>query len=112
MSRQRPLRLFLDSNVVTAGILSEGGFDKPVLSPWAAVLYFFRTSMADEPSSSEPKPKAFPSHCRDRAGSCLSGVNSEVVARRLAALQSPDFLNSSGVAALNEVSFIYCLEGQ
>ena len=36
MSRQRPLRLFLDSNVVTGGILSEWGLDKAVLSLCAA----------------------------------------------------------------------------
>lgn len=36
MSRQRPLRLFLDSNVVTGGIVSEWGLDKAVLSLCAA----------------------------------------------------------------------------
>lgn len=36
MSRQRPLRLFLDSNVLTGGILSEWGLDKAVLSLCAA----------------------------------------------------------------------------
>ena len=36
MSRQRPLRLFLDSNVVTGGILSEWGLDKALLSLCAA----------------------------------------------------------------------------
>lgn len=36
MSRRRPLRLFLDSNVVTGGILSEWGLDKAVLSLCAA----------------------------------------------------------------------------
>ena len=36
MSRQRPLRLFLDSNVLTGGILSDWGLDKAVLSLCAA----------------------------------------------------------------------------
>ena len=36
MSGQRPLRLFLDSNVLTGGILSEWGLDKAVLSLCAA----------------------------------------------------------------------------
>jgi hypothetical protein len=36
MSRQSPLRLFLDSNVVTGGIVSEWGLDKAVLSLCAA----------------------------------------------------------------------------
>ena len=36
MSRHRPLRLFLDSNVLTGGILSEWGLDKAVLSLCAA----------------------------------------------------------------------------
>jgi len=36
MSRLRPLRLFLDSNVLTGGILSEWGLDKAVLSLCAA----------------------------------------------------------------------------
>ena len=36
MSRQGPLRLFLDSNVLTGGILSEWGLDKAVLSLCAA----------------------------------------------------------------------------
>lgn len=36
MSRQRPLRLFLDSNVVTGGIVSEWGLDKAVLALCAA----------------------------------------------------------------------------
>ena len=36
MSRQRPLRLFLDSNVLTGGILSKWGLDKAVLSLCAA----------------------------------------------------------------------------
>lgn len=36
MSRKRPLRLFLDSNVLTGGILSDWGLDKAVLSLCAA----------------------------------------------------------------------------
>lgn len=36
MSREGPLRLFLDSNVVTGGIVSEWGLDKAVLSLCAA----------------------------------------------------------------------------
>lgn len=36
MSRQKPLRLFLDSNVLTGGILSAWGLDKAVLSLCAA----------------------------------------------------------------------------
>jgi hypothetical protein len=36
MSRPRLLRLFLDSNVLTGGILSEWGLDKAVLSICAA----------------------------------------------------------------------------
>ncbi len=36
MSRQKPLRLFLDSNVLTGGILSTWGLDKAVLSLCAA----------------------------------------------------------------------------
>ena len=36
MSGPRPLRLFLDSNVLTGGILSEWGLDKAVLSLCAA----------------------------------------------------------------------------
>jgi predicted nucleic acid-binding protein len=36
MSRKKPLRLFLDSNVLTGGILSDWGLDKAVLSLCAA----------------------------------------------------------------------------
>lgn len=36
MSRQKPLRVFLDSNVLTGGILSAWGLDKAVLSLCAA----------------------------------------------------------------------------
>jgi len=36
MSKQAPLRLFLDSNVLTGGILAEWGLDKAVLSLCAA----------------------------------------------------------------------------
>jgi hypothetical protein len=32
MSKQKRLRLFLDSNVLTGGILSQWGIDKAVLS--------------------------------------------------------------------------------
>src|SRR5215813_945525 len=36
MSRKKPLRLFLDSNVLTGGILSDWGLDRAVLSLCAA----------------------------------------------------------------------------
>ena len=36
MSRKKPLQLFLDSNVLTGGILSDSGLDRAVLSLCAA----------------------------------------------------------------------------
>ncbi|MGH9838918.1 MAG: hypothetical protein ACREEM_09050 [Blastocatellia bacterium] len=36
MSKQKPLRLFLDYNVLTGGIIAEWGLDKAVLSLCAA----------------------------------------------------------------------------